>query len=154
MSPVPGEIAAEKCPFEVGKLPPVGPIPNRRRSRTKVMSGPAPHESGIMVLPNLPSRCTWSPSSKQTDSIHTKDGRYLDIYLLFELRLTCNNKRIIKFDWQTFQQVSINGLFSLRERYDGIMPNVLCNIGRTPLIRVNRISQAESIDCDICMDTL
>lgn len=36
-----------------------------------------------------------------------------------------------------------------RHPIKGIMPNVLYNIGHTPLIRVNKIAQAENIQCEL-----
>lgn len=32
----------------------------------------------------------------------------------------------------------------------GILPNILHAIGHTPMVRLNRIPQAEGIECEIC----
>jgi hypothetical protein len=37
-----------------------------------------------------------------------------------------------------------------RERYEGIQPDILHCIGHTPLLRVNRISKAAGLQCDLC----
>lgn len=60
---------ASKCPFET--YPPVAPIPASRRktSKARIVSG-----SGLSIPPNLPSRCTWQPGSKE-NSPHSKDTR-------------------------------------------------------------------------------
>jgi len=37
-----------------------------------------------------------------------------------------------------------------RNNKNEILPNILHAIGNTPLVKLNRIPQAEGIECDIC----
>lgn len=37
---------------------------------------------------------------------------------------------------------------------NGILPNILHAIGHTPMVRLNRIPQAEGIECEICKFSL
>jgi hypothetical protein len=68
-----------KCPFfGVGSNNlPVGPIAQlRKMSRVKSISGGATLKNpGLLIPPNLPSRCTWD-GKKDQKSPHCKDGRY------------------------------------------------------------------------------
>ena len=107
-----------KCPKLNGGLiyPPSAPIPPLRKTgkspsrmnrQSSLHSLDNPED---FIRPDLPSRCTWSPTADKTKSPHTKDqpkGRF------------------------------------------GIMPSVLCNIGNTPLIRINKITKTEGVECDV-----
>ena len=47
-----------------------------------------------------------------------------------------------------FQTNSKLGFASRKDR-SGIMPNVLHNIGNTPLIRINKIAESEGVQCEL-----
>ena len=38
----------------------------------------------------------------------------------------------------------------LRKERPKILPNILYNIGDTPLVRINNITAKEGIECDVC----
>ena len=75
-----GEIATQngnpsKCPFSNTNYPPIAPIPALRKKSSKIqrqMSRPNSDMGGLAILPNLPSRCTWQPGSKEPTP-HTID---------------------------------------------------------------------------------
>ena len=66
-----GEMATQngptKCPFSNSNYPPIAPIPALRKKSSKIqrqMSRPN-SGGGLAIPPNLPSRCTWTPGSKE-----------------------------------------------------------------------------------------
>ena len=72
-----------KCPVLNSNLniPPAAPIPFKRSSRGKSPARMLVKQSSKhslecpedFVRPDLPSRCTWSPTADPTTSPHTKD---------------------------------------------------------------------------------
>ena len=89
MAPVPepeyqnGMNGSGKCPMLNSNLnfPPAAPIPFKRAARGKsparmLVKQPSRHSLECpedFVRPDLPSRCTWSPTADPTSSPHTKD---------------------------------------------------------------------------------
>ncbi len=47
---------------------------------------------------------------------------------------------------------NVNASCKYRKTPMSIMPNVLYNIGNTPLIRINNIVKCEGIECELCKD--
>ena len=45
---------------------------------------------------------------------------------------------------------SCAGMFSSRKDNIDIMPNVLYNIGNTPMVRINKISKSAGLQCELC----
>ena len=41
-------------------------------------------------------------------------------------------------------------MFSSRKENIDIMPNVLYNIGNTPMVRINKISKSAGLQCELC----
>ena len=41
-------------------------------------------------------------------------------------------------------------MFSSRKENIDIMPNVLYNIGNTPMVRINKISKSAGLKCELC----
>ena len=41
-------------------------------------------------------------------------------------------------------------LLFLRKPKPKIMPNVLYNIGNTPLVKINKITEEENVPCNVC----
>merc|ERR1712038_527432 len=70
-----------KCPFSNSNYLPIAPIPALRKKSSKIqrqMSRPN-SGGGLAIPPNLPSRCTWTPGSKEPtphsiDHIGSKTG--------------------------------------------------------------------------------
>ncbi|NXU51968.1 CBS synthase, partial [Turnix velox] len=63
------------------------------------------------VLPNLPSKCTWTAATPATKSPHS----------------------CVPFPEET-----------------KILPNILKKIGRTPMVRINKIGKSYGLKCELC----
>ena len=103
--------------------PPVGPIylPKTRTGPSRGRSYST--EAGCpetFVRPDLTSRCTWQ-----------------------------NGKTRPAQDLSSMTQ-GPHSMQMPKKQEMGIMPNVLDAIGNTPMVRINRISKAANLQCDLC----
>ena len=46
-------------------------------------------------------------------------------------------------------RVDMTSVYILRKENIGIMPNVLYNIGNTPMVRINKISKSAGLKCEL-----
>ena len=103
--------------------PPVGPICPTRSKTGCSLGRPSSMMSDCpqtFVRPDLTSRCTW----RNDDTRPVQD-----------LSLMTQGPHSIQMP---------------KKQETGIMPSVLDAIGNTPMVRINRISKAANLQCDLC----
>lgn len=67
-----------------------------------------------------------------------------DMFMLKMIKCLIDNWVVCKYVW------TICLCFICSGERPPILPNILYNIGNTPLVRINRITQKEGIKCELC----